>query len=463
MRRRTVTKVYMRNPYDYIDQLVNADYRTISWDMGSFKKRSIDPLKFLRHRLGTARPFELMTIAVEGASIYNEHSTDLDRPLAVYPCWLPNQGFEALADLCERPVSEDRAVRNNVNTPRRFRPVEGQDHVVVIYDFKDIGSVDGMNWFKQLRKVISEYPDVTFIAHGTKSFRIIFGGDFQGATLNPWWSASKREIMLPNGSVRQLERIREVMPWIKLLGYSIRRIEKREDICAYNIEAIRWAADNYLQNVDFKLSMENDIDLDTPGGQYELRDARSTIYDTRSTVAFKPGDGVICDACSVAPKCKFYREGAVCGVSKTEAGKLAQAFGSRDADTILDGLSRIAEIQAERVAADLEKEAASGERMPDTDKRLKDLFDSGTKIAKLRKPELNGKGVQVNVGMIGGGTMVVQSTPQELIAGAVQALEARGVPRDKITDDVIVGLLESVAARDGAAKIEDIIDAELVD
>jgi hypothetical protein len=458
-----VTKVYLRNPYDYIDRLVDSGHRVVSWDMGSFKRRNIDPLKFLRMRLGQAQPWELMTIAVEGASIYNEDSTNLDKPIAVYPCWLPDQGFDVLVDLCERPVSEDVALQKNVNIPARFRPVPGQRHCVVIYDFKDIGEVEGMNWFRQLRKVMSEYPDVDFIAHGTRSFRIMFGGDFAACTFNPWWSAQNKELQLPNGSAESLDNVRKVMPWIKLLGYSIRAFQDRLDVCSYNIESIRWAADNYLHNIDFKLSIEREIDVDSPGGQYELRDARSTLFDTRTSIAFKPGDGVLCDACSVAPKCKFYREGAVCGVSKTEAGKLAQMFGSRDADTILDGLSKIAEIQAERVGADLAQEAATGERTPDTDKRLKDLFDSGVKIAKLRKPELNGKGVQVNVGMIGGGTMTVQSTPQELIAGAVKALEARGVPREKITDDVIVGLLEGVASRDGAAKIEEIIDAELVD
>ena len=37
--------------------------------------------------------------------------------------------------------------------------VEGQDHVVVIQDFYSISTPEGMNWFRQLLKVIDAHPD----------------------------------------------------------------------------------------------------------------------------------------------------------------------------------------------------------------------------------------------------------------------------------------------------------------
>ena len=147
----------------------------------------------------------------------------------------------------------------------------------------------------------------------------------------------------------------------------------------------------------------------------------------------------------------------------TDSAKLAKLMGSRDADQLIEGLSEIAKVQAERVGKDLQEEEDSGKRFPETDKRLKDLFDSGQKIARLVRPELNGRGVQVNVGVMGGTAVVQQRTPQELVSGAIRALEEKGIPRERITEDAILGLLEGVTSRKGAELLEDVVDAELAE
>ena len=66
------------------------------------------------------------------------------------------------------------------------------------------------------------------------------------------------------------------------------------------------------------------------------------------------------------------------------------------------------------------------------------VFDQGVKLAKLIDPNLNGSKVQVNVS---GAATVSATSPRQLIAAAVRELEARGVPREKITTEMIQGLL----------------------
>jgi len=132
-------------------------------------------------------------------------------------------------------------------------------------------------------------------------------------------------------------------------------------------------------------------------------------------------------------------------------------FGTRDAGVIIDGFVELKNIQAKRVAEDLQEEADTGERNIVTDKRLKDLFDAGVKVAKLIDPKLVGGGNTINLGMIGGTAVIAQQTPQELMASTVRALEAQGIPRADITPDMIRGVLEGVANR-GA--VRDVIEIE---
>jgi redox-regulated HSP33 family molecular chaperone len=121
---------------------------------------------------------------------------------------------------------------------------------------------------------------------------------------------------------------------------------------------------------------------------------------------------------------------------------LAETFGSRNADTIITGLSDLLRIQADRTERAIEKEIDEQELDPEVRKMINDLMKNGTMLAKLLKPELNGKGVTVNVGVNGQAAIAVaNSDPNQLVANAVAALERQGVPRDQITADMIRTLL----------------------
>ena len=474
-----MTIVYFFNPWDYVDELKEINHQHVSWAYGSPRTRNINPLKFLQARFGAGYKFDGLSIAVEGAALYNESSKSLDEPLAVFPCWHDDFGFDMLERYCKNPVGSDSRYYKNDSIPKRFRPVKGQPHLVVIYDFPRLGSSEMRLWYSRLIAIKKKY-NVDFIMSGTNSFRNMFLGDNYGAVYNPLWTAKLNEIILPTGL--KVGKIAEIKPshlrWLRVFGYDYLQIKNSVDSrLRFNIESTLWASKYFLEDEKNRYlfratSAPGAVDSDIPEGDELVAAAQAHSYSQPHAGIIpkrrdiQPGDAVVCNSCSFAIRCRFYREGAVCGMPGTDSDKLAKMLGSRDADRVIEGLSLIAEIQAKRVTEDLAKEEEASERFTDTDKRLKDLFDSGQKIARLVKPELNGRGVQVNVGVgIGGGgvAMVQHMTPQELVASAVRALEDKGVPREKITQEAIMGLLEGVASRRGEEILEDVIDAEVME
>lgn len=467
------TNVHMRNPWDYIDIARDINHPYFSWDYGSPKIRLLDPLKFLKLRLGDNYEFTAYSVAVEGMAEYNQDSVSLDRPEAVYPIWHPDHGWDKLEKFCQNPVGEDPELYSDKKIPSGFRPVKGQPHRILIYDFPDIGSFHGRQWFLRLLRIQEEYPDVDFIAHGTTSFRAMFVGRFYAATYNPEFLAKKNAAHLPSGQrlLDVLENRDLLGPWANAFGMRVTDLYRFPRLTQFNMFSVLWASQYYLDEEAFRIAKDtrtfNDLPEDLPESDPRVKKSRVDLFigsvPRPAAASLSPGDGVICDDCTLANRCRLYREGAVCGVPSTDSAKLARLMGSRDADQLIEGLSEIAKVQAERVGKDLQEEEDSGKRFPETDKRLKDLFDSGQKIARLVRPELNGRGVQVNVGVMGGTAVVQQRTPQELVSGAIRALEEKGIPRERITEDAILGLLEGVTSRKGAELLEDVVDAELVE
>jgi hypothetical protein len=125
---------------------------------------------------------------------------------------------------------------------------------------------------------------------------------------------------------------------------------------------------------------------------------------------------------------------------------------TRNADDIIDGLSLITSAGANRLERSMKVEQAIGDVDPDVTKMMAQVFDQGVKLAKLLEPQRfsSGSKVQVNVG--GAAAEVSTANPRQLAASIVQALVAQGVPRDKITPDMISGFLENMANPDAGMK-----------
>lgn len=474
-----MTRSYFLNPFFYIDDLIERGHKHFSWLYGTAKMRSIDPVKFFKLRAGANYEWEGLSIAVEGAAEYDHTSTSLDRPRAVYPSWDATDGIKSLERYCENPVGEDYRYYNNTNIPAHFRPVKFQKHRILVHDFGDTTSIYGKNFFLQFMRVVKKYPDVEFILHGSKSYRILFLPKPFGVVHNPEYFAKKGNVFLPNGHIVEGSKnlSSKHVPWLRALGWHASQLQANaRNITRFNIDSMLWAAKYFAKDAEFTYkqytSERTGLDVEELAEDDEFIEAMQFDIFRNTGVGFRnlklantmPGDGVVCNSCSLASRCNLFRDGAVCGVAGTDSEKLAKLMGSRDAEMLIDGLSFIAEIQAERVSADIDAERLEGKRSLDTDKRLKDLFDSGQKIAKLVDPSLNGKGVQVNVGVgIHGGAVGGGNTPQELVSSAIRSLESRGIPREDITQEAIIGLLEGVASRRGAETVDDVIDAKVIE
>jgi hypothetical protein len=81
------------------------------------------------------------------------------------------------------------------------------------------------------------------------------------------------------------------------------------------------------------------------------------------------------------------------------------------------------------------------------------VFDQGVKLAKLLEPQRFSPGskVQVNVGA-GGAAAVSGANPSQLVAAIFRQLEQQGIPRDKITPEMVQGVLEGAVNPDQQQK-----------
>ncbi len=119
---------------------------------------------------------------------------------------------------------------------------------------------------------------------------------------------------------------------------------------------------------------------------------------------------------------------------------------------IIDGLGTLLATQARRLDRGLADESLYGELDPEVTKMANQLFTNGTKLAKLVDPgRFSGPKVQVNVGA-GGAASISASTPNQVMGAIVRELESRGIPRDKITPDMVANLLGEMAQAGGASK-----------
>jgi hypothetical protein len=227
-------------------------------------------------------------------------------------------------------------------------------------------------------------------------------------------------------------------------------LEVPRNRCIYNIKSAQWAAANFVKTDNFKTGNGS-----VPKELRPIVDSQSSDEDfvapqTRRPFSVElkaqPGDKVSCDTCSLQNKCKHYREGAVCTLPDAEPRELATMFGSRDSDVILDGLATLMSTQANRLKRGLRDEQMDGEIDPRVTSLANTLFQQGVTLAKLVDPELRGGAkVQVNVNGAGSQTTVLSASPQQMMAGIISQLEAKGIARSEITPEMIKGLLQAQA------------------
>lgn len=149
----------------------------------------------------------------------------------------------------------------------------------------------------------------------------------------------------------------------------------------------------------------------------------------------------------------------------TESRKLSELALSRNSDDIVEMLASIVSKQAQRVEEDIQNETFSeSKRNKDVDKNLNNLFKNGVQLAKLRNPALGRPLVQINAGtpQQQQARQVAAADPRALAMSVIEEIEATGVKREDITEEMIDQFIKDNHAPKAITQGDDVVDAEVV-
>lgn len=423
-----MTEVWLRNPLKYIREVVEVGHCWIAWDRGILAARGdLDVRAFCDGNIPLVYDYRNLLIGEQGAAEI-DRGTSFRAPKAVYPVWdYTAHAWNELEALVKHPVGEDRHWYKNAILPPDQRPINGQEHRVVVIrppDFK--GGLESKTFYPALRDLQEEYPEVILHLHGSWSFRAMFGLGLRSADYDPAVTRGTK-IDLPMGKVIKREDVGRFQQWINVVGARAADLDTPRGVTMYNIRSSLWAGQHFNSDVAFRV------------GKSEEK-AAATLDSYSPGVATSTEDKFMCDRCSLAVSCKFFREGSVCSLPGSDSVELTRFFSSRDSDVIIAGLARLLELQAERLTDGREGEKLTGELDPEVTRIADGLFERALKLAKLLNPALDPKRPLVNMNVNSAGPTQINANHfnmQEEVSRAFSALEAKGVPRDQITSEMV--------------------------
>jgi hypothetical protein len=413
-----------------MEQLANCQAYLTSWDAGFLAtRRKMKPVQlYCDLYFGLNAPWETLIIDDYHATHYKARTRD---PVGVYPVWSArSQGWKSLIDLIKNPWGNSKRVISELLETSE-RPVRDQKHMVIISNLPSATNHSG--FYEDLQEVQKQYPEVVLFLHGSYSFRYMFGLNLKAVDFEPRTPAASGSIHLPSGGKIYPAQAGSRTFWLDLLGYTKSELSKYPARrCEYNIRSAVWAGRYYKSLIKFN-----------PSGQ--IKNPALEDYIKKNHLVFtervvpKPGDKVVCDDCSLWLSCKYFREGAVCVVEDSEYKQLADLFGSRDSGNIIKGLSNLIGLNVQR--AELAAEAEKHTRLsPELTKLMSDVFKQGIELLKIVDPQYRASPGRVNISVNGSGAraeITGNDASRQLASNAILALEQRGIPRDKITEDML--------------------------
>lgn len=409
--------------------LVDNGVDRVAWHRGRLIRQRLDPVTHARLTLPAHAPWRALVVGDEGALEYRPESRSQADPVACYPVWRYGWRWALLESYVASNVGDEG--RRKADDPlHEAKP--GQEHRIIISGVPNALSPEGRSVLSELGDLQDENPHVILHLWEAASFRPPFGFGFAACDLDPMAYATRNKINLPNGAERTVDKLQKVAKWVNLMGYSIADLHTVEARVDFNVRAALWAGEHYNDTVPTFNSHK--------GFPAKKRDYRTSPMAAVRLSVNPPqeGDMVACDSCSLADKCKLYRPAGVCTLAGSETANLAAFFKTRDSERIIQGLGSILAVQAERAERAVADEKMTGELDRELTKLLTTVFDGGVKLAKLVDPALAAAGaprigVQVN-------TLTNASNPKAMMAAVVAELEARGVPRDQITAEMVLKL-----------------------
>lgn len=468
-----MTDLWFRNADRAMAVCAAEGVSRLTWTRQHIARLKIDGILFVRQfYMHTAVRPKIMVIGVQGSSEYDIFGR-ITEPKAVYPTWCGKEdSWDDLERLINEPWGENKKKCEDLSIPSGLRPIYGQKHRIVIH--KNPSSVSGLGkaYFNNLAQVQVDYPDVELFVNGSTSFSTIFGLKFRAVDFGLSDLGDRNsQITLPNGllvnlldepkklsSATPLEKLMIHEDWLKLVGFTAREIwmdqSKRQ---AFRIRAARWAAKHWANNLRFFRGTANIAPDDALVSDDEFVPLQTNRIVLRpKQFSLKEADKILCNRCRIQVGCRFFRADSICGLVESPMADLEKYFDSRHAGRIIDGLGQIVRLQARRAEVLLDQESKGSEINPEVDKALNAVFANGVKLAKLVDPNLAGPGtkIQINNGVPGAAQVVANANPKQIMANIVEALEMQGIPREKITLEMIAGVLKSMSANSEQQAIE---------
>jgi hypothetical protein len=443
------TEAWFRNPDLYIRELVEVGAHHLVWDRGYVHSKRIDPTRHAELHFPPHVDYRILMTGDQGTAELRRGHT-MANPYAVYATWEYGQPWEVLEEIVASNVGLDPHACADTTVPIDERPVADQEHRVVIIRPPVATSGPGRKFFIDLRTLQQEYPSCIIHVHGVFSYRIAFGMQFGSADMESRLLAKGGKVALPTGRQMKYEQTMRCPQWVTLLGYNVSDLKVPRNRCMYNIKSAMWAAEHWDDLIKIKTKGQTKVD---PTATHSLPATTSSVMATPKKAG--EGDKYLCDTCSLADTCKYYRSGSVCAVPGSEPASLTKMFGSRSAETIVSGLGQVLAANAARMERGMVEEEAYGELDPEVTRIAALLIKGGKDLAKLLDPSLRAgptTAIQINQGA-GGATVSV--SPQQVVANMVSELEARGIARADITPAMIEGLLQEMSAgKPASAAIE---------
>lgn len=440
------TEVWFRNPNNYVREAVEAGAALLAWDRGQIVKSKVDVIKHADLYFGQSFPWRVLAIGVQGAAEYRS-GDQWHKPTAVYPVWEYGENLSILEELLESPLGDDSALCSDPRLPGDERPVLGQEHRVVITNLPPMTSGPGRQFIAQLKELQDDYPEAILHLHGLYAFRVMFGMGFGAVDVDPRTDAQKGNVILPLGKKVTLEGAGkpEHIRQLQMLGYKPVDMTDPKMRCIFNIKSAMWAGQNFLNLADFRVRGGKAVDIESPDDDYQPQTRKATAVGKAQI-----GDKVTCNTCTLAGNCTHFRDGAVCSLPNAAPRTLASRFETRDADTIVDGLTHLAGISARRLERAMNVEESMGDVDPEVTKLITQVFKMGTEVAKIIDPNLRGGArVQVNVGAPGAATSIGSLNAKQAVASVFRELEGRGIPRDQITPAMVADFMAGMAEEGG--------------
>lgn len=430
---RPETQVWFRNAGAYVQQLAELGCYNVVFDENYLLKRKIDPIAFCSLRFGSTAKWRCLVIGKQDALLFEAGSST---PNQIFPVWSADRH------------AESTLVKYMKNAGK------GQSPIIVISDLPDLSNTTSKMFLMELSEFQAEHPEVTFFIHGLYSYSGMFSNSFRMVDCDARKVASQGRIQLPFGgkTVYPSDLSRDYF-WVHVLGNDLKDLQDPKERCKYNIKSAIFAGTYWKHLYKFAMPPGQHYlrpDWDSPAVEAAIKEG-SLIYTKR--LVERPGDRIVCDDCSLWLSCKYFREGSVCAVPESDMQKVAKMFGTRNSLDIQKALAALVQANTERIERGMKAEATpipskdgesdpvDKEVDPNLSKLIADTFKMGDRLLQIADPAFRPGRGSVNVSVTGAAQRVEIGTgrvdDQEMVSTVIGMLEARGIRREDITEEMV--------------------------